>query len=149
MIDKSWGLPGGTDLRVRSNASPETRATERAQAREERARERSASLAQRLEERSAAREAAGASREQARTERREREERAAAADPHSAAARRRRGSGRKDIVRVERDTSGYATIVDERRIRELARRGASLAGLASAFGVEEAEIERVLRGTGD
>jgi lambda repressor-like predicted transcriptional regulator len=35
-------------------------------------------------------------------------------------------------------------VVDEGRIRELAKRGASLSGLASAFGVSQDEIAAIL-----
>ncbi len=44
----------------------------------------------------------------------------------------------------ERDTRGYRTVVDEDRIRTLAKRGASVAGLAGAFGLSVAEVEAVL-----
>ncbi|KIU28658.1 hypothetical protein SR41_07160 [Sphingomonas melonis] len=37
MVDKSWGVGPSTGLRIRTNASPDARAAERAQAREARA----------------------------------------------------------------------------------------------------------------
>ena len=98
-----------------------------------------------MEERAARREEETKAREAAREQRRLDEERQAAADPHGAAARRHRGSGRNDVVREQRDTRGYATVVDADRIRTLAKRGASIAGLAGAFGVPVETIEAVLR----
>jgi hypothetical protein len=102
-------------------------------------------MAARQEERAARRTAEATARETEREQRRIEEERRAAADPHAAAADRHRGSGRKDVVREQRDTRGYATIVDADRIRTLAKRGASLTGLAGAFGVPVETIEAVLR----
>ncbi len=144
MVDKSWGGTASAGFRVRTNDTPADRAAERARARDVRATERAAATTDRLAARATRREADIAAREQARTERREAETAAAAADPHAAAASRHRGSGRKDVVREQRDTRGYATIVDTARIRELARRGASPAGLAGAFGITEAEVARAL-----
>ena len=43
-----------------------------------------------------------------------------------------------------RDTRHYATNVDHGRIIELARRGATVPGLASVFGLPEEEITRIL-----
>ncbi len=142
MVDKSWGVPGATGFRVRSN----DRAVERAQAREERARERVKAVAAMIEERAAARAREAVEREAARVARREREEQASAGDPHAAAAARHRSSGRKDVVREQRDTRGYATVVDVERLRALADRGTSIAGLAGAFGITEAEVEAALAG---
>ena len=147
MVDKSWGAaPSTPSFRVRTNASPDQRAAERARAREDRSRERAAAMEQRLETRAVEREADIRAREEARTARRIEEERKAEGDPHAAAAQRRRGSGRKDVVREQRDTRGYTTIVDIGRMRELARRGASVSGLAGAFGITEAEVEAALAG---
>ncbi len=101
-------------------------------------------MASRLEARAANRERDIAAREAERAARREAEMAAAAKDPHAAAAKRHRTSGRKDVVREQRDTRGYATLVDEGRIRELAKRGASLGGLAAAFGISEDEIQGIL-----
>ncbi|MEJ8628811.1 hypothetical protein P0F65_00575 [Sphingomonas sp. I4] len=145
MVDDSWGVtPARGGLRVRTNDTLEERAAARARAREARAGEREALMANRLEARAANRERDIAAREAERTARREAETAAAAKDPHAAAAKRHRTSGRKDVVREQRDTRGYATLVDEERIRELAKRGASLGGLAAAFGITVEEIAQVL-----
>ena len=154
MVDKSWGAPpsgnlasGGStvgNLRIRSNLSPTDRAEERAKARALRAEDRAATAVTRSEARASDRAALAKEREQAREERRIAEEKLAVGDPHAAAASRRRGSGRKDVVREQRDTRAYATVVDAGRMRELARRGASLTGLAGAFGITVAEVEAVL-----
>jgi|GEM_PF-1756038 len=157
MADKSWGAPtspaapGG--FRVRTNDTLADRAAARASARADRDRAREAAIAQRLESRAVDRAADIAARERARVDRRDAEVRAAAAasgatpaDPHAAAASRRRGSGRKDVVREQRDTRSYTTIVDHGRIRELASRGASVSGLAGAFDLSEAAVRRILDG---
>lgn len=145
MVDDSWGVtPARSGLRVRTNDSLEERAAARAQAREARASERETLMASRLEARAANRERDIAAREAERAARRQAEEAAAARDPHAAAAKRHRTSGRKDVVREQRDTRGYATVVDEGRIRELAKRGASAGGLAAAFGISVEEIQQVL-----
>ena len=160
MVDKSWGagpsapVTTTSGFRVRSNDTLSERAAARAKAREDRLRERDAVMAQRLEARAADREADTAARERARVERREAEIAAAAAaahapDPHAAAANRHRGSGRKDVVREQRDTRAYTTIVDGGRMRELARRGASVSGLAGAFAVSEEEVRRILEAADD
>ena len=146
MVDKSWGVAPSAGFRVRTNQSADERAAARASAREARAGERLAMMEQRREERIGQRESESRAREQERATRREAEEAAAAADPHAAAAQRRRGSGRKDVVREQRDTRGYTTIVDIERMRVLAKRGASVAGLAGAFGISEAEVEQALAG---
>ena len=149
-MDKSWGAaPSTPAFRVRTNASPEQRAAERARAREDRSRDRATAMEQRLETRAVEREADIRVREEARAARRVEEERKAEGDPHAAAAQRRRGSGRKDVVREQRDTRGYATIVDVGRMRALAKRGASVSGLAGAFGITEAEVEPALAGDDD
>ena len=46
-------------------------------------------------------------------------------------------------MREQRDTRGYATVVDAERIRTLAKRGASVTGLAGAFRVPVETIEAV------
>ncbi|MBD8546643.1 hypothetical protein IFT82_07770 [Sphingomonas sp. CFBP 8760] len=145
MADKSWGASPSPPFRIRSNDSPADRAAARATAREARGGDRDAAMAARMEERAARREEETKAREAAREQRRLDEERQAAADPHGAAARRHRGSGRKDVVREQRDTRGYTTVVDADRIRALAKRGASITGLAGAFGVPVETIEAVLR----
>ncbi len=144
MVDKSWGVAPTAGFRVRTNDSVDERAAARARAREARAGERLAAMEQRRDERTAHREDESRAREQQRMARREAEQAAASGDPHAAAAQRRRGSGRKDVVREQRDTRGYATIVDIERMRVLAKRGASIAGLAGAFGISEAEVEQAL-----
>ncbi|MET4896243.1 hypothetical protein RN629_03600 [Sphingomonadaceae bacterium jetA1] len=145
MVDDSWGVsrPNG-GLRVRTNGSLEERAAARARARDERAAARSSLMAERIDARAAFRARETETRERERIERREQEMAAAARDPHAVAAKRHRTSGRKDVVREQRDTRGYATLVDEGRIRELAKRGASLGGLASAFGIAQDEVEAIL-----
>ena len=146
MVDKSWGVGGSTGFRVRSNATIDERAAERAKAREARAAERSEAMTQRLQARAVNRAADTSANEQAKIERRKAEVAAAARDPHAAAAMRHRSSGRNDVVREQRDTRSYATVVDIGRIRELARRGASVAGLAGAFGISEQEVEDAIAG---
>lgn len=101
-------------------------------------------MAQRQEERIARREADLQANEEARARRREQEEQLAATDPHTAAAQRRRGSGRRDVVREQRDTTGYAMVVDGERIRTLAARGASVASLSAVLGMSEDEVQRAL-----
>lgn len=125
MADKSWGLPVTTVPARRATGGTE-------------------GLLTRIDARAAAREAAAQEREQARESRRSELAALAVKDPHAAAASRPRGSGRKDVVREQRDTTGYAIVVDEDRIRLLARRGASTAALAATFGLTADEIERVL-----
>ena len=131
-------------FRVRTNVSPDDRAAERARARERRAAERVEIMAQRLEVRARSREAEIAERERVRAGRREEEMRRASCDPHAAAAERHRASGRKDMVREQRDTRSFTTLVDEGRVRELARRGASVTGLAGAFGITPDEVRSIL-----
>ncbi|WP_235199443.1 hypothetical protein [Sphingomonas sp. RIT328] len=144
VVDKSWGTPSPAGLRVRSNLGLDDRAAQRAAAREARAQARAGESEQRLKDRTAAREQDARAREAAREERRVAEQQLAEGDPHAAAAQRRRGSGRKDVVREQRDTRGYTTVVDVARMRELAKRGASVAGLAGAFGVSEEEVRAAL-----
>ena len=67
---------------------------------------------------------------------------AGGADP--AAPSRPRRSGRKDVVREQRDTRAYRTVIDVDRMRALAARGASVTGLAGAFGISVEEVERLL-----
>jgi len=136
------------DVQVRIDAGPEDRAAERAAAREARAKGRADAMTLRLEASAAGRDAEIAAREQARLERRQQEMQSASGDPHAAAARRYRTSGRKDIVREQRDTRSYATLVDADRIGELARRGASLTGLAGAFGITPDEVQAILDAAG-
>jgi len=151
MMDDSWGRKP-VALRVRANDREAARAADR----ERRAQERAASADARIEARAAARDAASQAREAARTARRVEEEARAAvrreaaatvAAEEPAAPRRRRSTGaiaRTGMPTEERDTRGYRTVVDEDRIRTLAKRGASVAGLAGAFGLSVAEVEAVL-----
>jgi hypothetical protein len=145
VVDKSWGTPSpSAGFRIRTNDSPEQRAAARAEARDARLCERGKASAQQLKDRAAARETNIREREAAREARRAREQDAATGDPHAAAAARRRGSGRKDVVREQRDTRAYTTLVDVDRVRALAKRGASVTGLAGAFGITEVEVEHIL-----
>ncbi|MBB4155333.1 hypothetical protein GGQ80_003253 [Sphingomonas jinjuensis] len=125
MADKSWGLPSTTPPARRASGGAE-------------------GLLTRIDARAAAREAAAVEREQQREARRTELAALAEKDPHAAAASRQRGSGRKDVVREQRDTTGYSVVVDEDRIRLLARRGASLAALAATFGLTGDAIEGIL-----
>jgi len=147
VVDKSWGSAASPGFRIRTNDSLEERAAERARAREERARARVDTAAERLDARAQAREAQAAERERIRQERREAEAQLALSDPHKAASQRKRGSGRKDIVRVQRDTSNYTMVVNADRIRTLAERGASVASLASVFGLTIDQITEALSET--
>lgn len=144
MVDKSWGDATSVGFRIRTNMTPEQRAADRAQARTARAQDRAGLAIQRTEDRAKDRAAAAEARELARVERRAREIPNASGDPHAAAAQRHRPSGRKDVVREQRDTRGYATVVDVGRMRELAKRGASVSGLAGAFGITEAQVRETL-----
>lgn len=144
MVDKSWGNPASARPTPRAAIGPEQRAAERARARDQRAAEREGSISSRLEARAATREALMVEREAARTARREEEMKRAAADPHAANAERHRGSGRKDLIKKDRDTTGYTMLVDDDRIRKLAARGASAASLAAVLGLPIEEIERAL-----
>ncbi|PCG10732.1 hypothetical protein COA17_04980 [Sphingomonas ginsenosidimutans] len=134
--DRGWGRPAGA-------------ASERAASR---AQERIAAAEARTAERQAQREAGQREREAARAARRAEEDqrRAARLEERSEerdARPRRRASGalaRTGEERVVRDTRHYATNVDHGRIIELARRGATVPGLASVFGLPEEEITRIL-----
>lgn len=144
MVDKSWGPSASPGFSVRTNLTLDERAAARARARDLRTVERSEASAERLKSAASKREADLQERERARQARQEEEMRRVATDPHAAAAKRHRSSGRKDVVREQRDTRGYTTIVDRQRICELAKRGASVPGLAAAFGVSLDEIEQAL-----
>lgn len=147
MVDKSWGAAVSPGFRVRNNLTLDQRAAERAQARDLRAVEHSRLIAEQQKVKLASREAEKHGRELEREARREKDAQHAPADPHAAAAKRHRPSGRKDVVREQRDTRGYATVVDQQRIRELAKRGASVAGLAAAFGITSDEVEQAIAAT--
>lgn len=139
------GFGGGAAERERIRAEQrERRVQERVQAAEQRAGDRATLRDQLAQERERAREA----RRLDDIERR----RARDASGETAAVARRRGPGAaktggddRGVVQRPRDTRGYRTVVDADRIRELAKRGASLAGLAGAFGVSVEEVEAALR----
>ena len=129
MVDKSWGLPP-------ARSSGEARKPIEPLAREP--------LTARLDARASARAAQAAQREAERLAKREANVALAARDPHAAAAQRHRGSGRKDVVREQRDTSGYRMVADEARIRMLASRGASPQSLADVLGLPIETIRQAL-----
>ncbi|WP_052742546.1 hypothetical protein [Sphingomonas sp. Ag1] len=128
MVHKSWGAGASADQRHAPGAGPA----------------RGDATLSRLEARAAERAASAQAREALRQERRRADAELTASDPHRAAEQRRRGSGRKDIVREQRDTSGYTMVVDRQRVRALAARGASIASLAAAFHLPADEIEALL-----
>ncbi len=128
MVDKSWGQ--------RSPATSDVQPP------------RGDTLAARLDARAAARAQLADEREALRRSRREANEALALQDPHAAAAQRRRGSGRKDIVREQRDTSGYRMVADAARIRALAARGASAESLADVLGLPIETIREAIEGAG-
>jgi len=150
---RGWpSLLGGT-------LPPAVGRTERARAREaaraESAQARSQAALARAEERAAQRQAQTEERERARAERAQAETavlglRASQLGIDTGVklttGRRRRtgkqepGTGRHE----ERDTSSFKTIVEPERIRAFAGRGVSVAGIAAAFGVTEAEVEAAL-----
>ena len=136
MVDKSWGVP---------TRDPADRRTDPLASRENRSAERLKAFGDRAQARAADREAAAQERERARDARRQDEE-ARRAEGTADRPPRPRRSGRTDVVRVQRDTSGYQTVKDVERMRELAKRGASIAGLAEAFGLSVEEVEHALVG---
>ncbi|MEH3038078.1 MAG: hypothetical protein PGN23_16550 [Sphingomonas adhaesiva] len=129
------------------------REAQRAADRERRAQERIAAAEARTARRQEEREAGMRSREQAREARRIEEEQRRSArvegrvEERDARPRRRASTGalaRTGEARVERDVRGYTTNVDHARMVELARRGATVAGLATVFGVTEDAVRAVL-----
>jgi hypothetical protein len=132
------------------------RAEERANGREQRAKERLAASEQRSESRAAQRDLQSQERERARESRRIEEDGRIKArldapptnDVEALKISKRRRSGALarsgEETKKERDTRGYTTIVDPKRIRTLADRGASLAALAGAFGISVEEVEAAL-----
>ncbi|WP_082543211.1 hypothetical protein [Sphingomonas sp. Leaf339] len=135
------------------------RAEERAGERERRAHERLDATQDRSDRRASEREQAARDREQAREQRRleeagriearstDRTEQAAAQEERP--KRRRSGAlARTGEVQRERDTRHYQTVVDTGRVRELARRGASISGLAGAFGISTDEVAAILADDG-
>lgn len=140
--DASWGNAAGAVPRTPGGLT--SRDADRAR----RAEERVAAAQARSDDRVTQREAAMREREQAREARRiEEDARRAAADAGNPDFVKRRASGAKartGIVEKVRDTRHYQTIVDVGRMRELAKRGASVAGLAGAFGISVEEVEEAL-----
>lgn len=142
-------LPGTADRAAR-------RAEDRAKEREARAQERLAATDQRAESRAAQRDALSQDRERAREARRVEEAQRIRArldappanDAEALKISKRRRSGALarsgEESKTDRDTRSYKTIVDTARIRTLADRGASLSGLAGAFGITIEEVEAAL-----
>ncbi|KQM49177.1 hypothetical protein ASE69_10315 [Sphingomonas sp. Leaf208] len=132
------------------------RAEERANGREQRAKERLAASEQRSESRAAQRDLQSQERERAREDRRIEEDQRIKArldapptnDVEALKISKRRRSGALarsgEESKTDRDTRSYKTIVDTVRIRTLADRGASVAGLAGAFGITIEEVEAAL-----
>jgi len=132
------------------------RAEERANGREQRAKERLAASEQRSESRAAQRDLQFQERERARESRRIEEDQRIKArldapptnDVEALKISKRRRSGALarsgEESKIDRDTRSYKTIVDTARIRTLADRGASVAGLAGAFGITIEEVEAAL-----
>ncbi|KQX26044.1 MULTISPECIES: hypothetical protein [unclassified Sphingomonas] len=127
---------------------------ERARSREEernrRAAERAEAAQARSERRAADRDEAARQREQARAARGAEDEarRAAlAADREGRPKRRASGSlARTGEQKVVRDVRLYRTNVDTGRMRELAKRGATVEGLAKVFGVSIETVVEALKG---
>ena len=142
-------MPGTADRAAK-------RAEERANGREQRARERLAASEQRSELRAAQRDLQSQERERARESRRIEEDQRIKArldapptnDIEALKISKRRRSGALarsgEESKTDRDTRSYKTIVDTARIRTLADRGASLSGLAGAFGITIEEVEAAL-----
>jgi hypothetical protein len=128
------------------------RAEERANGREQRAK----ASEQRSESRAAQRDLQSQERERARESRRIEEDQRIKArldapptnDVEALKISKRRRSGALarsgEESKTDRDTRSYKTIVDTARIRTLADRGASVAGLAGAFGITIEEVEAAL-----
>ncbi len=138
-------MPGTADRAAK-------RAEERANGREQRAKERLAASEQRSESRAAQRDLQSQERERARESRRIEEDQRLDAPPTNdvealkISKRRRSGALARsgEESKTDRDTRSYKTIVDTARIRTLADRGASLSGLAGAFGITIEEVEAAL-----
>ncbi|MEH3048458.1 hypothetical protein [Sphingomonas adhaesiva] len=125
------------------------REAQRAADRERRAQERIAAAEARTARRQEEREAGMRLREQAREARRVEEDqrRTERVEERDARPKRRASTGalaRTGEARVERDVRSYTTHVDHDRMVELARRGATVAGLATVFGVSEDAVRAVL-----
>ncbi|RVT91352.1 hypothetical protein EOD43_16970 [Sphingomonas crocodyli] len=128
----------------------EDRARAREEARERRSAERAEMAQARSDRRAVEREEASREREARRATRLDAlPSRRSAEEGEREPAPKRRPSGslrRTGEIRVERDTRHFATVVDTRRIRELARRGAKVDGLATVFKKSVEEIEAILAG---
>ncbi len=142
-MTNGWG-GGSTGATPRSAERDRTRAVDR----ERRAQERIAAAIARSEQRQADRDGRSRLREEER-------ERRTAGEKERLATRivareerpKRRTSGalaRTGEKTVERDTRHYATAIDLDRIRELSRRGATVDGLAKAFGITVDAVEEAL-----
>ncbi|TZG29688.1 hypothetical protein FYJ91_05520 [Sphingomonas montanisoli] len=133
-------LPSNRDDRARAREEArERRSAERAEMAQGRADRRAAER----EEASREREARRSARLDALPARRSSE----ASDQEPAPKRRPSGSLRRTgEIRVERDTRHFTTVVDAGRIRDLARRGATVDGLATVFKTSAAKIEAILAG---
>jgi len=111
--------------------------------------ERAEASQARSDRRAAEREAAARLREEARDKRRiEDEARRTALAAEREERPKRRASGalsRTGEQKIVRNTRNYVTQVDTGRIRELARRGASIDGLAKVFGIAIEQVEAALR----
>jgi hypothetical protein len=157
--DRGWGRTSGaaaTGDGWSGGSGAADRERIRAEQRERRVAERVEAAQQRSGARDAARDSLAQERERAREARRLDDvdrRRARDAAGETAAVARRRGPGaartggdEQGKMQRPRDTRSYHTVVDADRIRELARRGASLTGLAGAFGVSVEEVQAVLAG---
>lgn len=151
-----WGWPKSDRLAGTPLSDTSDRAARRAEDRARRSQERLTAAEQRSESRIAQRDALSQERERARESRRieetARHETRLNAPPTNdvealkISKRRRSGALARsgEETKKERDTRSYTTIVDPKRIRTLADRGASLAALAGAFGTSVAEVETAL-----
>jgi hypothetical protein len=120
--------------------------------RDRRAAERAEAAQARSERRAADRDEATRQREQAREARRvEDEARRAALAAEREERPKRRASGslaRTGEQKVVRDVRHYRTNVDIGRMRELAKRGATVEGLSKVFGVSIETVKEALKGAG-
>lgn len=145
-MTNGWG-GGSAGATVRPAGSAE-RDHARAAERERRAQERIAAATERSAQRQADRNDRSRSREEERERRTaEEKERLATRVVAREEQPRRRSSGalaRTGEKTAERDTRHYATAIDLDRIRELSRRGATIDGLAKAFGITVDAVEDAL-----
>ncbi len=151
-----WGWPKSDRLAGTPLSDTSDRAVRRAEDRDRRAQERLAAAEQRSESRIAQRDALTQERERAREARRVEESARHEArlnapptnDVEALKISKRRRSGALarsgEETKKQRDTRNYTTIIDPKRIRTLADRGASLPALAGAFGISVEEVEAAL-----